>query len=96
MKVLVILGGVLASSNVLAIGYKEHVPGILQKGLDPNGITPFANHEIIVALAKEAIDAYFEHVPDRIIFAGTWSEEKGATPGFILVERMLTRDLEIW
>jgi hypothetical protein len=94
MKILVVLGGALASSDVLAAGYRAVVPGILQKGMESNGITPFAGHEIVVALAEEAIDAYFEHAPDCLIFAGTYSEGKGVTPRFVLAERMLTRDLD--
>jgi hypothetical protein len=92
MKILAILGGTLGAGD-LAIPYAKVVPKLLQQGLE-NVRTPFADHEISVVLAEEAINAYFKQLPDRIMFVGTLAEKGGETPTFILLYKMLTREMD--
>ncbi len=92
MKILAILGGVMGSGD-LATAYAQVIPKLLQLGLE-NKRTLFADHEIRVVLAEEAINAYFEELPERIMFVGTYAELDGEIPAFILACRLLTRGMD--
>lgn len=89
MKILVVIGW---EDNELARAYCEIVPMLLQQGLDKQG-TPFANHEISVSMTDGAINTYFEQLPDRLVFLGTYAES-GKPSAFISALRMLTREMD--
>lgn len=93
MKILVILGGTLTSSEKLAIAYKEVTPKLLQQGLEGKG-TPFINHEIITVFEEDAINTFFEQRPERLIFLGTFVSNSAITPKFMLLQRMITREMD--
>lgn len=88
MKILVIIGW---KDDELAKAYRGVVPMLLQQGLDKQG-TPFAAHEICVVMTNEAINAYFEQVPDRLILFGTFAKTEEPSV-FMSIQRMLTRDM---
>ena len=59
MKILVVLGGALLSHPVMVDSFKSAIPS-----------KAFPGHEVVVATPQEAINSYFDLVPDGIIFAG--------------------------
>ena len=89
MKILVIIGW---EDDMLAKAYCGIVPMLLQQGINKQG-TSFIDHEIIVAMTDEAIGSYFENIPDRLMFLGTYADPK-KLPAFISLLRMLTRNMD--
>lgn len=92
MKILVLLGGGLVGE--IAIQFKKLMPQLLQFGHDGNNkkATPFLEHAIFVVNPEEAIDAFLEHSPEKLIFAGT-HYDKEERPLSLLVTKILIQSM---
>lgn len=92
MKIMVILGGSLIMSEMMAEAYRKATPKMLKCGVSGDEVTPFSDHEIIVATPEEALGVFLDHSPDKLIFAGTFND-KNELPPFMLVQRILTQSV---